>query len=634
MGTPDQTRLLSKTEFKKGLECPRRLAYARERYPSTAKDNPYLEFLADGGFMVEAIARALFPGGQEVDQREGESPADATRRMLGAAESVDLFEADFEFDGCSARVDILSRRGTVIELIEIKAKSFDSSENRQSPFRGKRGGIDSAWKPYLLDVAFQTRIVRGALGPGFKVIPKLCLVDTAKRCNGDAIYSKIELLPASKSRFGMPRARYLGDPAALREDHFLGFQDAASEVEELLADASPAGMEMSRVGLAVAARAGSLRQLPIDLGVKCRDCEYRTVSPPKPDQDGFRECWGALAEGHPHVLDLFRIDLLAGRDGRGIRALLDRGISSVGAIPDDAITSDSDTAERQRVQVRSVRTGDEWRGPGLVPALAGLHGPFHFVDFETSRMAVPYHAGMPPYGQVAFQFSCHTLARPDATELVHKEWINTKDRWPNVKFAQALRDAIGDGGHMLVWSDHERSALREIAEQIRVEGHGPPDLADWLDPLTKPHDEGGRTVDLYDICRRHYYHPAMGGKTSIKAVLKAIWQANRTLHDHPWFKGYLREKDGKVLSPYEALPDIPVAEGGVTAVRDGTGAMRAYQDMVYGLRGSDEKYKQGCCDALLQYCKLDTLAMVMVWVHWASVDLRTSGAGSQVEEAR
>jgi hypothetical protein len=44
--------------------------------------------------------------------------------------------------------------------------------------------------------------------------------------------------------------------------------------------------------------------------------------------------------------------------------------------------------------------------------------------------------------------------------------------------------------------------------------------------------------------------------------------------------------------------------------------MRAYQDMVYGLRRGDAAYRDACKGSLLRYCKLDTLAMVMVWVHW------------------
>lgn len=616
MGATSGPRALSKSQFKTGLECPRKLAYAREKYPSKAREDPYLKFLAEGGFMVEAIARALFPKGQEVHPQGTETAAQATLRLLESSSEVDLFEPVFEHDGCSARVDILSRRGDVIDLIEIKAKSFHSVTDGPNPFRGRRGGIRSEWLTYLQDVAFQTQVVRGAVPANFRVVPKLCLVDTARQCGDAAIHSRIELRSESKTAFGMPRSRYLGDPAALRKDHFLSFVDATREVEELLASSDTDALEPTRQRLAKAAHDGSLRQLPIALGTQCRDCEYRNAPTAGDGRDGFGECWGKLAEPSPHVLDLYRVDLLAGRDGTRLQSLLDAGIAGIRDIPPAAIVSDSDTADRQRVQVQAVRDGREWRGPGLLPALTGLRMPFHFVDFETSRMAAPYHAGMQPYGQIAFQFSCHTLESADSRNLIHKEWINTEDRWPNVNFAQALREAIGDSGQMLVWSDHERSALREIAVEIRTLGRGPKDLADWLDPLTEAHDTGGRTVDLYDICRKHYFHPAMGGKTSIKAVLKAIWQENRSLHDHPWFQGYLREKDGKVLSPYEALPEVDLGQGESRAVRDGTGAMRAYSDMVYGVRKNDKRYRKACNDVLLQYCKLDTLAMVMVWVHW------------------
>ena len=619
--------MLSKSAFKRGLECPRKLAYQRERYPSSAADNPYLEFLADGGFMVEAIARALHPRGIQVDSAPGESAAQATRRLFDSSAEADLFEAAFEHDGCSARIDILSRRGSTVDLIEIKAKSFSSKDDHPNPFRGSRQGIIAEWKPYLEDLAFQARVLRGALGPQFLVRPKLCIVDKARTCNDESIFSKIELIPESAERFGLPRARYLGDPAALAQDHFLGFVDASAEVEELLAQPAPDGVEATALRLAQAVQAGSLRALPIVRGVHCRNCEFRNAATRPDEKDGFRECWGALADASPHVLDLFRIDLLGGKGGAGLGSLLDRGVSGLRDIPLEILGKDSVTARRQREQILSVRSGKEWRGPGLAPALAELRPPYHFVDFETSRMAVPYHARMHPYEQVAFQFSCHTLADRGSATLPHREWINDRDRWPNVEFAEALRTAIGNDGQMLVWSDHERSALREIMEQIRKYGKGPKDLADWIEPLTTPHDKGGRTVDLYDICRLHYFHPAMGSKTSIKAVLKAIWQENDSLHAHPWFTGYLRRDGDKVMSPYEALPAIDLGDGGSTVVRDGTGAMRAYQDMVYGLRRTDEQYRSACRKVLLQYCKLDTLAMVMVWVHWMRQELSHTNPG-------
>jgi hypothetical protein len=54
---------LSKSDFKVARTCGTKLYYKKLRYPSKQDDDPYLEFLADGGYMVETIAKLLFPEG-------------------------------------------------------------------------------------------------------------------------------------------------------------------------------------------------------------------------------------------------------------------------------------------------------------------------------------------------------------------------------------------------------------------------------------------------------------------------------------------------------------------------------------------------------------------------------------------
>ena len=44
--------------------------------------------------------------------------------------------------------------------------------------------------------------------------------------------------------------------------------------------------------------------------------------------------------------------------------------------------------------------------------------------------------------------------------------------------------------------------------------------------------------------------------------------------------------------------------------------MRAYQDMMYGFAKNDSAKKDKIKDSLLLYCKLDTLAMVIIWKYW------------------
>ena len=43
--------------------------------------------------------------------------------------------------------------------------------------------------------------------------------------------------------------------------------------------------------------------------------------------------------------------------------------------------------------------------------------------------------------------------------------------------------------------------------------------------------------------------------------------------------------------------------------------MKAYNDMMYGDASNKEKLK----NQLLEYCKLDTMAMVIIWTYWKTV---------------
>ncbi len=97
--------------------------------------------------------------------------------------------------------------------------------------------------------------------------------------------------------------------------------------------------------------------------------------------------------------------------------------------------------------------------------------------------------------------------------------------------------------------------------------------------------------------------------------MPAVWNNHRYLHDVDYFKPYYRETEGCVISPYKTLDTIDIAET-AEVIDEGTGAMRAYQAMMYGLyRGDFETHKKWT-ELLLQYCALDTMAMVIIYKHW------------------
>lgn len=155
--------------------------------------------------------------------------------------------------------------------------------------------------------------------------------------------------------------------------------------------------------------------------------------------------------------------------------------------------------------------------------------------------------------------------------------------------------------------------MEDIARQIADYGLGEDDLKEWLLRTVG----SGRLFDLCAHALGHYFHPAMRGSTSIKAVLPAVWQSNAALRADPLFQAYVRIEDGVPVDPYQTLPKLEIFDQ-AEVVNEGTGAMRAYQEMLYGAGRRAEDAKEAWRKLLLQYCGLDTMAMVMIWKHWTS----------------
>jgi hypothetical protein len=244
--------------------------------------------------------------------------------------------------------------------------------------------------------------------------------------------------------------------------------------------------------------------------------------------------------------------------------------------------------------------------------LDSLAYPLHFIDFETSLLAIPYHKGMHPYEKVAFQWSCHTITGPGAAPI-HREWLNADELWPNAEFVRSLREAVGDTGRILTWSGYERTVLNDVLGQLGRYHVDEPELIEWLTSVLGTDESNSRLFDLNDLCVRGFFHPGMGGRTSIKVVLDALWKSD------PAMRGRCAEWGGGVgdplVGPYEALPPVMVDSTALN-VQEGTGAMRAYQAIMYGAEKNDPAMKSALRELLLRYCKLDTLAMVLIWDHW------------------
>ena len=589
-----------------GYDCPFKLKYRKAGYPDSLRDNEMLEFFAEAGFMVEAIAHAVMRANPLVE-----------------------FEKTLSHERYYARLDGFEEFADRIVLTEIKAKSVESADPEQF-FKKKSREVNGDWLQYMLDITFQVMVAESCY-PGKRVEPRICVVNKNSPCGIDAIFRNIDLIEDSADRDrSLPRAVYTGDVEALRADHFLEFIDVRECVDVLMPEVRAKAKELLMF------LHGERPDITPQLGVSpCKTCEYRDVDP---QHDGFAECWGPTPPRGANVIDLYR----AGNGSNELKDEIARRVASgkltLVDLPVHMLDGGGSYGAPRRNQMQAAVTAREVVGEGLAASLGALRYPLHFIDFEASRIPVPYVAGMKPYEVVAFQFSCHTIASADPATLVHREWLNLRDVYPNEEFLRELRAAIGDEGTVLIWSGYELTTLRHVRRQLRDREMLKPDLAAWLEGLIGPvpgdgeedKSVGKRVVDMLKISQAHYAHPLMRGAHGIKKVLDAIWSNAPHLWADPWFASYfVKDASGNVLDPYRTLAAAPIgidladASDGddPDAVTDGVGAMRAYQDMLYGLHKNDAAMRDKMRDSLFRYCGLDTAAMVIVWKHWRHATL-------------
>jgi hypothetical protein len=423
------------------------------------------------------------------------------------------------------------------------------------------------------------------------------LMDKRQPAPHDGMPEWFRIVRATDGR--LATAEFVGDAELAKHSRLTIAVDCTAEVEELEPEVRAAAEEFAATLVPELTRAEPV------LTRECRNCEFRVDASKEPN--GFLECWGERGTAHPHVLQLYR-------GGALIDEMIERGIDRVTEIPDTHLASlKGSYGARQRVQIEQSRAGAEWFDSALARDVGAARYPLHFIDFEAARIAIPHHKGMTPYGLLAFQWSCHTQRAPGAP-LEHRAFLNTDPIWPNEQFARELRDAVGDDGTLLVWSAFEKSILTAVAEEMSSLGSGDLDLANWLRAAALPlSDEGGRQLDLLKVCRSRYYHPGMQGSNSIKWVLDAVWKHSPEVRAR--FADLAGREGHPETGPYAALEPLEI-NGVEQEVSEGTGAVRAYFAMTYGLERDDHAARARWSKLLLDYCELDTLAMVLIWEHW------------------
>ncbi len=611
---------LSKSDFKVALSCAKKLVYRKMGYPNNLNENEFMATLAEGGHKVGALANLIYPG---VEITGNTSEALEQTASLLQRENITLHEAAIQSGQKLVRIDILIKNGNHFELIEVKSKSFNGNDDQASEKKDL--------EPYIEDAVFQ-RLVLQEVYPNTTIDTFLLMPDKSKGTAIEALASWFKVIPQIQNgtlKFTKPEVvfKFEGSPQyeekrqMLLDDQLLKLMPLNDKVLEFEARIA----EYADVFLDILNNDLECPQELYTINKDCKSCEFRGNE--QDHRDGFNECWGARATPDPHVFDLYYGGTVGGTKSPLINELIVVGKTGLFDFQEeDFVKKDGTTGSRgtrQLIQYQNTRDDKEWFSDSLRGELEKCEYPLHFIDFETYAGAIPMHKGLRPYEMLSFQWSCHTVNHPGA-KPIHKEWINTENSFPGFRFAKSLMEAIGGEGTPLMWATHENTALCGVLKQMAAMDYRNPELKNWLLRITKDKatDRPGRLLDMNAFTLRHYFHPSMKGKTSIKKTLPAVWNHHPYLHQIEWFKKYFQvSEDGHVIDPYEALKNIFAAntEEHILAgmeleevVNEGSAAMKAYQDMLYGDAETREKLKR----QLLSYCELDTMAMVMIWTHW------------------
>jgi hypothetical protein len=293
--------------------------------------------------------------------------------------------------------------------------------------------------------------------------------------------------------------------------------------------------------------------------VKAKDCP--DISPKHASISAFKEWIGIYRQLAPglddySIYDLFRLN------GHTLAKLEAEDIKHLADIPENF-----NLLPQQLLQVKVTKAGKRHIDSAKVAEfMAQLKYPLYFLDYETLGSVIPPFDGMRPYEQLPFQYSLDVINEPGG-EPQHFEYLHTERRDPSTDIAKSLAAHIGPSGSILVWyQDFEKACNRLLADKV-------PEQAEFLSGLNK------RVVDLI-------------------VPFQKGWVAD---------KGFLGASSIKNVLPVLA-PDMSYQE---LDIQEGQSAQRLWMQAV--LDNDEGIDRDELFNNLIQYCALDTMAMVKIY---------------------
>jgi hypothetical protein len=673
-------RYLTKSRFKEALECTTKLYYTgkKEEYADTNLTDPFLEALAKGGFQVGELAKYYFTNDPVADDitiktLDYEEALAETQRRLAMPGRVVIAEAAFKFNNLFIRADIVVKEDDTIYLYEVKAKSADESpdENDESAafINKKSKTLVSKWAPYLYDVAFQKYVMTNCdFSSHYNIKAHLMLADKNAATNIDGLNQLFKIIKNNnrnlvKVKEGLTRSQ-VGNEVIKKINIDTLIERIWNEFP-VPNDWNPAANFEEFVRHAADLYERDVRLFE-PIGSKCKKCRYIAQDASRNLKSGFHECWKQHTNYTDELLKKLLVTELWGGNGGGVsytQKLIGEKVYLLENVVEDHIKPAEkkkkeeklepglSALQRKMIQVEKVKTNDTksyFDAIGMKAEMDKWTYPLHMIDFETSMVALPFHKGLKPYQGIAFQFSHHVMHKDGNVEHKGQFLATEPGVYPNYDFIRVLKKELeNDNGTIFRYHNHENNYLNMIAEQLENNPDAPADAGEliaFIRKITRKkvngiYEYGERCmVDLYELVVKYYYSPYAKGSNSLKQILPAIIKDSDYLREKYGIKGIYGKQlavkslnfddhvwiqADKNLDPYKTLPRVfddvdpdtlDQLVKDFDEVGDGGAALTAYNYLQFV--EVPEEQRRRIADALLRYCELDTLAMVMIVEGW------------------
>lgn len=656
--------MFTKTIFNEALSCPTKLFYTKnDEYENQQKEDSFLEALAKGGYQVGELAKYKYsndPITEEitVETLDYSEAISITNSKLNESKNVVIAEGAFSFKNFFVRVDILVKDGNKLKLIEVKSKSIGKNDVF---IKGDK--VKSSWQPYLYDLAFQTYVLEKAL-PDFEIDPYLLLIDKDEKANTDGLNQLFKVKKDINGRTSIVVDKSFkgfnsGNLSILRE---IPMRETINKLNTLPVPNVNVPLENSQlvdfIPWAEALHTTKKRHWSKP-SIQCKNCNYKKSNTLK--KCGFSECWSNHNWEKIEKIAINQLneplitDLWMGLGGAKIsKNVMSQNVPYISMLDSDLLkpTSNSDDKypgmtphERRVYQINSVKSKSSsyiFLKEKFMEFSKDWKYPLNMIDFETSTVALPYFKGMRPYETVAFQFSHHIMHEDGNVEHFNDYISWEPNTYPNVEFVRELKKSLeSNGGTIFRYAAHENSVLNKIKDDLmQIKPDGFEELINFIDEITEyKNNEGERRegkrnmVDLAEVVRSFYYSPFAGGSNSIKQILPAIINdckhlrerySNEDLYgkskeysslnfeNHTWITNETNHDPYKTLHSFDKIEGLENTElfDDLGEVADGSAAMMAYNKLQWSY--ISDKERSSLKKALLQYCELDTLAMVII----------------------